>query len=86
MVEERELTKEQLEEKRRKEREEQEKKEQERLEKEALIEKRKNELSKARNVLIGQREKIRIEMLRKMDYYDNQLNSVNEKIKKLENK
>ena len=89
LVEEKGLTKEQLEEKKRKEREEQAKQEQERLEKNALIEKRKNELLKARDVLIEQREKAVIELRRKEEllknYYDNQLDSVDEKIKKLDN-
>ncbi len=89
LVEEKGLTKEQLEEKKRKEREEQAKQEQERLEKNALIEKRKNELLKARDVLIEQREKAVIELRRKEEllknYYDNQLDSVEVKIKKLDN-
>ena len=82
LVEEKELTKEQLEEKKRKRREEQAKQEEERLEKIAFTEKRKNELLKARSVLLAQKE----ELVKRMRYYNNELNSVNEKIKKLENK
>lgn len=82
LVEEKKLTKEQLEEKKRKRREEQEKQEEERLEKIAFTEKRKNELLKARSVLLAQKE----ELVKRMRYYNNELNSVNEKIKKLENK
>lgn len=74
LVEEKELTKEQLEEKKR--REEQAKQEEKRLEK------RKNELLKAHSVLLAQKE----ELVKRMRYYNNELYSVEEKIKRLENK
>lgn len=81
LVEEKELTKEQLEEKKRKRREEQAKQEEERLEKIAFTEKRKNELLKARSVLLAQKE----ELVKRMRYYNNELYSVEVKIKKLDN-
>lgn len=78
LVEEKGLTKEELEEKKRKEKEEQE---EERLEKIAFTEKRKNELLKAHSVLLAQKE----ELIKRMRYYNNELYSVDEKIKKLDN-
>ena len=81
LVEEKELTKEQLEEKKRKRREEQAKQEEERLEKIAFTEKRKNELLKAHSVLLAQKE----ELVKRMRYYNNELYSVEVKIKKLDN-
>lgn len=74
LVEEKGLTKE--------EKEEQERKEKERLERIALNEKRKNELLQARSVLLAQKE----ELAKRMNYYNNELKSIEEKVKKLESK